>query len=85
MEYLDARTACANIDLLFDQRERHGIPRTVDFDMIVRCNTGALPPGEDIRLGRQRLKVGPVQRRSSPRQCMQFSAKAQKITILLRP
>ena len=44
MEYLDRLAACANIDLLFDQGKGDGIPRAVDFDMIVRCNTGALPP-----------------------------------------
>jgi len=42
MEYLDCLAACANIDLLFDQSEGNGIPRVVDFDVIIRCNTGAL-------------------------------------------
>ena len=62
MKYLDRLAACANIDLLFDQGEGHGIPRAVDLDMIVRCHAGALPAGEDIGFGRQGLQVGPVQR-----------------------
>ena len=44
MEYLDCLAACANIDLLFDQGEGHGIPRAVDFNVIVGCHAGALPP-----------------------------------------
>ena len=49
MEYLDGLTADANIDLLFDQSEGDrvrppGIPRAVDFDMIIRCHAGALAP-----------------------------------------
>ena len=49
MEYLNCLAACANIDLLFDQSERNGIPGVVDFDVIVRCNTGALPPSLNWR------------------------------------
>ena len=44
MEYLDRLAACANIDLLFDQGKGDGIPRAVDFDVIVRCHAGALAP-----------------------------------------
>ena len=60
MEYLDRLAACANIDLLFDQGERDGIPRAVDFNMIVGCHAGVLPAGKDIRFGRQGLQVGPI-------------------------
>ena len=49
MEYLDRLAACSNIDLLFDQGEGDGIPRDVDFDMIVGCHAGALAPRVDWR------------------------------------
>ena len=42
MEYLDRLAADANIDFLFDQRERDGIPRAVDFNVIIWRNPGAL-------------------------------------------
>ena len=44
MEYLDCLGACANIDFLFDQGEGDRIPRAVDFNVIVGCHAGALPP-----------------------------------------
>ena len=42
MEYLDDGAADADIHLFADQAEGDGIPGTVDFDMIVRGNAGAL-------------------------------------------
>ena len=42
MEYLDRLACYAHINLLLDQGEGDGIPRTLDFDMIVRCHAGPL-------------------------------------------
>ena len=61
MEYLDRLARYANVDLLFDQGEGDGIPRAVDFDVVIRDHAGPLPTGKDIGLGRQRLQVGLVQ------------------------
>ena len=62
MEYLDNRAADADIHLFPDQAEWHGIPGTVDFDMIVRGDAGPLPAGELVGMGRQRLQSRPVER-----------------------
>lgn len=62
MEYLDRLPSDADVDLLFDQGKGDGIPRTVDFDVVVRGHAGALPAGEDIGIDRQQLQAGPVQR-----------------------
>ena len=61
MEYLDGPATDANIDLLFDQGEGHGIPGTVNFNMVVGGHAGALPTGEDIGVRRQELKAWTVQ------------------------
>jgi hypothetical protein len=58
MEYLDSQTADANIDLLFDQGERDGMLRTVDFDVIVWGHVDSPPGGEDVGFRRKRLKAG---------------------------
>ncbi len=50
MKYLDPRAILAEVDLLFEQREGHGIPKAVDFDMIIGCDTGAFLPREHIGL-----------------------------------
>ena len=42
MEYLDRLPRCANVNLLFDQGEGDGIPRAIDFNMIVGRHTSAL-------------------------------------------
>ena len=62
MEDLDDGAADAGIDLLPDQPERHGIPRTVDLDVIVGRDAGALPAGECVGLRWQWLEVRPVDR-----------------------
>ena len=62
MEYFDCLASYANINLLFDQGERDGIPGAVDFDVVIGCHAGTLPAGEDIGIGRQRLQIGSVQR-----------------------
>jgi len=62
LEYPDCLATCANIDFLFDQGEGDGIPEAVDFDVMVRCYAGALPPGEDMGFRWQGLQIGPVQR-----------------------
>ena len=48
MENLHGRLGNAQVNELADQTEGHRVPATVGLYVIVRCNTGPLPTGQDV-------------------------------------
>jgi hypothetical protein len=62
VEDLDDRAADADIHLLSDQSERHGVPGAVHLDVVIRRDAGAFPAGERVGHRRQRLQIRPVDR-----------------------
>jgi hypothetical protein len=48
VEDLDDRAADADIHLLSDRPEQHGVPRAVDLDVVIRRDAGAFPAGERV-------------------------------------
>ena len=48
IENLHGRLGNAQINELADQTEGYRVPATVGLYVIVRCNTGLLPTGEDV-------------------------------------
>jgi hypothetical protein len=62
VEYLDGARRDAGVDLLAEQRVRHRVEETLDFNMVVDADADEAPLGILVVLLWQRLHGGPLDR-----------------------